>query len=300
MADPVQVRGVDGEWSMLFSDRFMIRPWGAPAKKRKASDFTARAMAVIAVINSKGGAGKSTVTSHLAAYCAGRSPDVALCDLDPQRSTETWLKQRPANSAKIRGHGLANSFTRPPADARHVFIDTPSGFQGMSYLRVMMYADAVLVPTAFSFFDRQALESTVRMLQAAPRVVKGNCTIACVGMRIDSRSNDPALLETMLRDLGVPYLGAIPAARVYSRCLEQGLTVFDFPSAVARRQIEHWSGVIAWLETNLAKVAPRQVTPCVPSRRPAVPNVPAQAPVLEARRSLASTLIRHIPRFLVR
>jgi chromosome partitioning protein len=257
-------------------------------------------MAVIAIINSKGGAGKSTATSHLAAYCAIRGPDVALCDLDPQKSTEFWLEQRPESAAKIRRHSVANNFTHPPADARHVFIDTPSGFQGLPYLRVMMYADAVLLPTAFSFFDRRALESTVRMLQAAPRVVKGNCVIGCVGTRIDPRSNDSALLETLLRDLGVSYLGAIPAARVYSRCLEQGLTVFDFPSAIARGQMAHWAGVIAWLETVLAKVPPRAGSPAFSAQRPVAPRVPAHSIEPAQQSSLASTLLRNIPRFLVR
>jgi cellulose biosynthesis protein BcsQ len=285
---------------MLFSYRICTAGYGAAAEERYVSGSPARAMAVIAVINGKGGAGKSTVASHLAAYCAMRRPDVALCDLDPQKSTEFWLKRRPASSAKIRGHSLANSFTHPPADARHVFIDTPSGFQGLAYMRVMMYADAVLVPTAFSFFDRRALESTVRTLQAAPRVVKGNCTIACVGTRIDSRSNDHALLETMLRDLGVPYLGAIPPARIYSRCLEQGLTVFDFPSTMARGQSAYWSGVIAWLETLLAKVTPRTVSPCVSGSRPVAPAAQARPLVPVSRPSFAAALIRNIPRFLVR
>ena len=257
-------------------------------------------MAIIAIINSKGGAGKSTVTSHLAAYCALRDPGVVLCDLDPQRSTESWLKQRPEGAARIRSHGIATTFTKPPADARHVFIDTPAGFEGLPYLRVMMYADAVLVPSAFSSFDRSALESTVRTLQAAPRVVKGNCVIGCLGTRIDPRSNDSALLETMVRDLGVSYLGAIPATRVYSRCLEQGLTVFDFPSTIARGQMMYWAGVIAWLETALAKAQPRETKPALAARRPIAPRVPAppQEPARPA--SLASTLLRNIPRFLIR
>jgi chromosome partitioning protein len=261
-------------------------------------------MAVIAVINGKGGAGKSTISSHLAAYCAIRGPDVALCDLDPQRSTEIWLKLRPASSAKIRGHVLAPTFTRPPMDARHVIVDTPSGFQGMPYLRLMMYADAVIIPTAFSLFDRGALESTVRMLKAAPRVAAGKCTIACVGTRIDPNSNDAALLETMLRDFGVTYLGAIPAARVYSRCLEQGLSVFDFPSGVARSQMPHWAGVASWLETASAKSAPSIEAPRPVIQRPVdavraalTATRPAPAPT---RPSIAAAVLRNIPRFLVR
>ena len=246
-------------------------------------------MAVIAVINGKGGAGKSTVASHLAAYCATRNADVDLYDLDPQRSTEIWLKLRPATSAKIRGHSDAASFTRPPADARYVVVDTPSGFQGMPYLRLMMYADAVLVPTAFSIFDRGALAKVVRTLRAAPRVAAGACAIACVGTRIDPSTNDAELLETMLRDLAVPYLGAIPAARVYSRCLEQGLSVFDFPSDVAQSQMPHWIGVITWLETIFAA-----------SRRSGAPRAPTQRSPTATRAGLASSLIPNIPRFLVR
>lgn len=247
-------------------------------------------MAVIAVINGKGGAGKSTVASHLAAYCAIRNAGVALYDLDPQKSTEIWLKLRPVTSARICGRSNAGSFTRPLADARHVVVDTPSGFQGMPYLRLMMHADAVLVPTAFSIFDRGALANIVRTLRATPRVAAGACTIACVGTRIDPNTNDAELLETMLRDLAVPYLGSIPAARVYSRCLEQGLSVFDFPSDVAQSQMPHWTGVISWLETIFAKT----------SRPSGAPRAATQRPPIATRPPLASSLIRNIPRFLVR
>lgn len=263
-------------------------------------------MAVIAVINRKGGAGKSTVASHLAAYCAMRSDNVALCDLDPQKSASFWLERRPAGSAKIRGYKThsASSFTHPPANARHVVIDTPSGFEGLEFLRVMLYADAVLVPTAFSFFDRRALEETLRTLQAVPRVAKGKCAIACVGTRFDSRSNDRALLDSMLRGMDVPCLGVIPSGRIYSRCLEQGLTVFDFPSAIAHGQAAHWAGVLAWLDTALSKVAAPPVSRCVPAIRPAAPP---PAPAIQAfprdhapRPSFAAALMRSIPRFLAR
>ena len=257
-------------------------------------------MAVIAVINSKGGAGKSTVSSHIAAYCAMRGPDVTLCDLDPQGSTAYWLEQRPAAAPRIRGHHSAGTFTHPPADSRHVVIDTPSGFDGLPFLRVMMYADAVIVPTALSFFDRRALESTIRTLKAAPRVAKGNCVIGCIGTRIDPRSNDPELLETMLRDLGVSYLGSIPAARTYSRCLEQGLTVFDFPSAVARSQATHWATAVSWLETVLARTAPRAEIRAVVSQRPVAAPSPPRQPEPARPTSLAASLLRNIPRFLVR
>src|SRR5262249_36486601 len=108
------------------------------------------------------------------------------------------------------------------------------------------------------------------------------------------------LLETMLRELGVPYLGAIPSARIYSRCLEQGLTVFDFPSAVARGQTPHWAGVIAWLETILAKVRAHPGSPGVAAGRAVATGVQPRPVVQTSRPSLAAALLRNIPRFLVR
>ena len=43
-------------------------------------------MYVIAVVNTKGGVGKTTLASALAVRAAKDSPRVAMVDLDPQRS----------------------------------------------------------------------------------------------------------------------------------------------------------------------------------------------------------------------
>ena len=42
----------------------------------------------------KGGAGKTTVLAHLAAAWAGAGRDVAVIDLDPQRSLTRWTEIR--------------------------------------------------------------------------------------------------------------------------------------------------------------------------------------------------------------
>ena len=51
-------------------------------------------MPVIAVINRKGGSGKSTMATHLAAWLARQGAAVMLGDVDRQQSTRTWLKRR--------------------------------------------------------------------------------------------------------------------------------------------------------------------------------------------------------------
>lgn len=49
---------------------------------------------VILLANAKGGCGKTTLSTSLASYYAGRGRDVTLLDLDPQQSATQWCRQR--------------------------------------------------------------------------------------------------------------------------------------------------------------------------------------------------------------
>ena len=60
-------------------------------------------MSSIMVINAKGGSGKTTISTNLAAYYANAGFVVTLVDLDPQGSSLNWLASRPLTKPKIRG-----------------------------------------------------------------------------------------------------------------------------------------------------------------------------------------------------
>ena len=57
----------------------------------------------IMVLNAKGGCGKSTLATNIAAYFANQGASVALADYDPQRSSLDWLERRPDYRPKIAG-----------------------------------------------------------------------------------------------------------------------------------------------------------------------------------------------------
>ena len=58
-------------------------------------------MPIIAVINRKGGSGKSTLSTHLAAWLARSGASVMLGDVDRQQSTRAWLKRRATSLPSI-------------------------------------------------------------------------------------------------------------------------------------------------------------------------------------------------------
>ncbi len=210
-------------------------------------------MAVIAVVNRKGGSGKSTLATHIASYLAERGCEVMLGDVDRQQSSRLWLGLRPEGRPPIHGWTIDDrNFARPPAGVKHVVLDTPGGFQGVGLMKVALYADAILIPSTPSLFDRQAAAECIKELRTYPRVQTGKCRLAGIGMRIDGRTRNAALLEAWADGQGLEHLGTIKEAQVYARCLEQGMSVFDFPR---NRAIEgfllEWQRVCGWIDDVL-------------------------------------------------
>jgi len=74
----------------------------------------------ILVINSKGGSGKTTLTTNLAGYYASKKIKTALMDYDPQGSSMQWLKARPDQAEKIHGANAA-----PPTVPKSGYLRTP-------------------------------------------------------------------------------------------------------------------------------------------------------------------------------
>ena len=214
-------------------------------------------MPVIAVVNRKGGSGKSTIATHIAAYLACNGHHVMLGDVDRQQSSRLWLDLRPATRPKIHGWTIdERNFARPPAGVKQVVLDTPGGFQGVGLMKVAMYADAILLPATPALFDRQAAADCLKELRAYPRVALGKCRVASIGMRIDARTRNGALLADWAAALGLHHLGTIKEAQLYARCLEQGLSVFDFPPAKVESYLHEWALLKDWIGQALVAQAP--------------------------------------------
>jgi chromosome partitioning protein len=236
-------------------------------------------MPVIAVVNRKGGSGKSTLATHLAAYLAHKNLSSLLGDADFQQSSHAWLRQREKqryvpHAPKIVGWSVdPRNILRAPSGVTHVLLDTPGGLKGYDLLRVVMLADAVLMPVQNSLFDRESAGDCFAELLAHPRVARGRCKIAAVGMRIDSRTKNEASLRQWADGLQLPFLGALRETQAYVKCLEHGLTIFDMPAGKVEADLAQWQPILQWL-TPILEAAPST------SAETAKPQRKATRPVL--------------------
>jgi chromosome partitioning protein len=227
-------------------------------------------MPVVAIINRKGGSGKSTLATHLAGYCANAGASVMLGDVDRQLSTQTWLRQRKTRqlgrAKEIMGWSIdPKSFVRPHAGIQHVIVDTPGGLRGFDLARVVMYADAILIPVCNSIFDRESAAECLAELRTLPRVASGRCKLATVGMRLDARTKSAEVLRAWAASLSVPFIAVLRESQAYVRCIEKGLSVFDLPATQVEADLAQWEPILEWLQPILQS-APRtaddlQLTP---------------------------------------
>jgi chromosome partitioning protein len=204
-------------------------------------------MPVIAVVNRKGGSGKSTFAAHVAAWCAREGHAVMLGDVDRQQSSRGWLRRRPAGLPGIAPWAMDQNTLRVPTGITHVVLDTPGGLQGFELARVVMFADAIVMPVCPSMFDRESAALCHAEISALPRVSSGRCRVGVVGMRIDGRTNGAEVLRNWADAIGAPFIGALRETAVYTRALERGLTIFDVRESQVAGDVAQWQEILGWL-----------------------------------------------------
>lgn len=205
-------------------------------------------MPVIAVVNRKGGSGKSTLAAHIAAWSAHQGNAVMLGDVDRQQSSRAWLRRRDPSLPAIAPWALDQKNTlRVPTGITHVVLDTPGGLHGFELARVVMFADAIVMPVCHSMFDRESAAACHAELLALPRVASGRCQLATVGMRIDGRTSAGDTLREWAAGLKLPFLGVLRETQVYVKCLERGLTIFDLTPRQAATDMAQWAPILEWL-----------------------------------------------------
>ncbi len=127
-------------------------------------------MKTLAVVSRKGGAGKTTISTHLAVAAEALGIVTALFDLDPQASAALWADQRGENFPAVmpaQHPRLAALLKQAETQgAGLVIFDTPPEADTIA-AAAAEHADAILIPCRPSALDLGAIGASVRIARSA-------------------------------------------------------------------------------------------------------------------------------------
>jgi chromosome partitioning protein len=211
-------------------------------------------MRSILVTNAKGGCGKSTLATNLAAYYASEGFETVLVDYDPQQSALSWLEERPEEYAAITGvAGFEGGLRGLPRNAEYIIIDAPARSHGKELTELVRRAESILVPVLPSPIDIKAAEKFVDELLKVGKVADKKAKVAVVANRVRENTLIFDELDAYLDKLKAPYIAALREAQNYIRAYQRGLGVHELPPYLAWPDWEQWDPILEWLDSRRSR-----------------------------------------------
>ena len=204
----------------------------------------------IMVLNAKGGCGKSTLATNIAAYFATQGASVALADYDPQRSSLDWLERRPEDRPAITGvAAFEGGLRHVPRNADIVVSDAPARSHGKELVDLVKHAETIVVPVLPSTIDMQATSTFLKELQAVGKVQRKKVKIGALANRVRDNTLIFDDLDEYLTKARVPYIATLREAQNYVRAYTRGLGIFELPEYLAWPDWDDWEPVTSWLRS---------------------------------------------------
>ncbi len=211
-------------------------------------------MRSILVINAKGGCGKSTIATSLAAYYASEGYATTLADYDPQQSALSWLEERPEEYAEITGLAAHETGLRHmPRSTEYLVIDAPARSHGKELTELVRRAESILVPVLPSPIDMKAATRFIDELLHVHKVEDRKARIALVANRVRNQTLIFEELDEYLESLKVPYLTALREAQNYIRAYQRGLGIHELPPYLAWPDWDQWDPILEWLDSRRSR-----------------------------------------------
>jgi len=203
-------------------------------------------MTIIALINQKGGCGKSTTAVHFAYWLATKKKKkVLLVDADAQQSSSAWLSGMESAIPYIVVQTPDDLLEQIPELAEQynlVIVDGPASLAEATRA-ILFRADLAVVPVQPTGVDLRSASDAVRLIRQA-QSVRGGSPAAAVFL---SR----AVKGTKLKDEAISLLSKTPEVVTLLKTVihqkqaiadtsGQSATVWDLPGARAKESVQEY------------------------------------------------------------
>ncbi|MGY8563630.1 ParA family protein [Stenotrophomonas rhizophila] len=207
-------------------------------------------MKTILVAGSKGGVGKSTIATHLAAQAALAGKRTVLADADPQGSSTRWAERRAGLESAVLPIDASgrNPLKKVPDDTEVLIIDAPAGARAGELEGFLDVADAVVVPVLPSALDIEAIVGFLNSLSKVPRVHKRKLPVGLVLNRTKPWTQTSRQAEQMLEEWPYPVVARLRDTQGYVVMTGLGRSLFDYRSAQVREHQSDWEPLLQWLK----------------------------------------------------
>lgn len=207
-------------------------------------------MLSILVASSKGGAGKTTIATHLASYFAVADKRTVLIDADKQGSSRHWAEKRAAMAAAVLPiDGTRRGWDKHlPPDAQRVVIDGPAGAMADDLEDFLALADAVVVPVLPSVIDLEATVPFLNSLAQVDRVRKGKLPVGLIANKLKPWTNASQQVLDQLKGWPYPVVAQLRDTQAYALLCGLGKSLFDYQSEQVRNHQEDWTPLFTWLK----------------------------------------------------
>jgi chromosome partitioning protein len=201
---------------------------------------------IVGIIQVKGGVGRSTIATNLAAVFSDRKPTALIdCDL-PQGTSASWFAVRKAEApplnltlATVRDYReLIIRAKELSQDHRYIIIDAPPRIAEMTRAVIVM-STLCLVPLGASAAEIWSTADLLETINAA-RSYRADIDVRIVWNRFRAQTREAIdLSEAARNELGLKELNTRLGYRVaYSEALARGLAVNEWLDKTAHNEIE--------------------------------------------------------------
>jgi chromosome partitioning protein len=198
-------------------------------------------MKTIAVLNQKGGAGKTTIATHLARALQLDGKDVVLIDSDPQGSARDWAAARDDQPLHVVGIDRPTIERDIKALGQKDFVVIDGAPQAADLaVSAIKAADFVLIPVQPSPYDIWATADLVDLVKSRIELTDGKLKAAFVVSRAIKGTKIGSEIAEALAGYGLPVLATRITQRVsFPSTAATGKTIFDLePNGEAAQEIQ--------------------------------------------------------------